>query len=119
MDSLTLKTLCKKNELIINILMYSKMQSFMNIVKTIIINLVNIFMAGLLYFFSFGFCAVWSDWAHNLLIIWLITLLIDFLVMEIILELLIFSFFMARNKGGWLKRIMNFIINIKNLRNYS
>lgn len=91
----------------------------MNILKTVLINFVNIAMAGLLYFFSVGFCAVWSDWSHNLLFIWLITLLIDFLVMEIILELLIFSLYLGRNKANWLKRIMNFFINVRNLRNYS
>ena len=91
----------------------------MNVVKTVLLNIINIGLAGVLYYFSVGFCAVWIDWAHNLLILWLLTLIVDFIIFEIVQEIVIYIFYTMRNKAGCFKALFNFVLGMKNLRNYA
>jgi len=89
-----------------------------NIIKTVLLNCVNIGLAAILYYWSVGFCAVWYKWAHNLLILWLLALIADFVVAEICLELIIYFFYLCRgSKVG--RHLLGFVLSIKNLRNYS
>jgi hypothetical protein len=88
-----------------------------NILKTIFLCILSIGLAGVLYYFAVGFCATWYLWAHNLLILWLLAVLLDFLVAEIFWEFVILAFYVCRNSsfGGLLFR---FVLSLKNLRNY-
>jgi len=89
-----------------------------NLIKTILLNLLNIGLAGILYYWAVGFCAVWFKWAHNLLILWLLTLIADFVVAEICWEFIIYFFYLCRgSKFG--QHLFRFVLSIKNLRNYS
>jgi len=89
-----------------------------NIIKTVIINILNIGFLGALFYISFGFCAVWIVYAPTVLILWILVLIGDFLVMEIFLELLISFFYCFRKLHTCFASIMRFLIAIKNLRNY-
>jgi hypothetical protein len=80
------------------------------------INLFTLAFEALLYYFSVGFCAVWKDWAHNLLIIWGLALITDFLVMEFCLELFILIVYSMRGCGYFLDDFYKFLIAVKNLR---
>jgi hypothetical protein len=87
-------------------------------IKTILLNCLNIGLAGILYYWSVGFCAVWYKWAHNLLILWLLALIADFVVAEICWEFIIYFFYLCR--GSRVGQVLfRFVLSIKNLRNYS
>lgn len=90
----------------------------MNFSKTVVINIVNLSLFALIFYISFGFCAVWINWAHTLLYIWLICLVVDFIIMEIFVELLILVFYTFRNSSILLKGLFRCIIELKNVRNF-
>ena len=89
-----------------------------NIVKTVIINSLNIGLLGGLFYISFGFCAVWTIYAPTVLILWALVLVADFVVMEITLELFILLLYCFRNLHSCFAAIMRFLVALKNLRNY-
>lgn len=89
-----------------------------NLGKTIAIIFLNIFLFGLLFFVAFSFCAVYKQFDFVLLAIWLMTLVADFLIMEICLEFLIFIFYIFRNVHNVLMETTKFLVALKNNRSF-
>ncbi len=88
----------------------------MNLIKTIVINIFNLFIMVLLFYIAVSYCAVWNNWAPALLILWSLILAADFLVMEVALEFIIFLFYFGRRNPIW-NFFFKLLLAIKNLRN--
>ena len=71
---------------------------------------------GALFYVSFGFSAVYANWAYFLWIMWAFTLIADFILFEIGFEILILLFFIWRREKLF-EVIMKFFLSLKNLRN--
>lgn len=74
-------------------------------------------MVGATFFVSFGYCSVWKQHSNTVIVLWILTFIFDFILMEIILEMFIMLFFFCR-KVKFLRMILKFYIAIKSLRNY-
>lgn len=88
-----------------------------NIMKTVVINSLNIGLLGALFYISFGFCAVWKIYGPTILILWAFVLIGDFIVMEVILEIFILFFYCFKNLHQCFSAAMRFLVAVKNLRN--
>jgi hypothetical protein len=91
--------------------------SMSNICKTLFWNFMNIILASACFYVSFGYCAIWKQHASTILVLWTLTFVFDFILMEIILEIIIMCFYICR-KVKVLRMIMKFFVTTKTLRNY-
>jgi hypothetical protein len=91
--------------------------NYLNYTKVFGISLLNLAMIGFVFYLSFMFSAVYKEWAHNLLIIWALCLVFDFIVFEIINEVIILILFSMRNLCTPIKYAMRILLALKNLRN--
>lgn len=80
--------------------------------------MLNISLLGGLFYISFGFCSVWKDHAGAVLVLWILTLIADFLLMELGLEVVILFFYSFRKLHKIFLYIMKFWLALKNLRNH-
>jgi hypothetical protein len=95
------------------------LMSYLNYVKVFTITILNLTMIGFIFSISFMFCSVYKDWAHNLLIVWLLCFIFDFILFEIINECFILVLYAFKNKHKFIKYAMRTLISLKNLRNFT
>ncbi len=98
-------------------LSYSSTLKLWGIISTVFYSLISLSILGYTTYLATGYCAVWTEWKNRLVIVWFLTLLADFLIMEVVFEILILLFFMCRRSGKFPDRMMRFFLAVKNLRN--
>lgn len=96
-------------------LIFSKKLEQVNTIKTIILNIVNIFLMIILFFLVVGFCIVWKRYENCLLIIFSISIILDFILGEVVLELLLMLCYYFK-KYKFLMKTKNLLLNLKSLR---
>jgi hypothetical protein len=92
---------------------------YFNYAKVFAITTLNLVIIGFVFYISFMFCSVYKDWAYNVLIVWLLCLIFDFILFEVINECFILILYALRNKNKVIKYSMRTLVGLKNLRNYT
>jgi large-conductance mechanosensitive channel len=85
-------------------------------VRNIIGLVIHLFIFGIALYFSFCFCAVYSSQAPTWLYALFCTILIDFLIFEIIWEIIIALFYNCRKKSRSLLRIAEFLNRTRSIK---
>ena len=70
----------------------------MNIIKTLFGVLINLGLIIYSIIMGVTFCAVWKQWAGGLVFLWVLAIVVDFILFEVILEL-------ALALMMWLKKV--------------
>ena len=79
-------------------------------------SLINLSIFSGIFYFGFLFNSVWTQWANQLIGICVVSLVSDFIFVEIIIEFLI-SIVLALNLNFLSKYIVGSLLKLKNLRN--
>jgi hypothetical protein len=87
-----------------------------NIVKFIFMNILSLFIFAGTFYLSFCLYAVYAFYGNQLIVAWLLTIVFDFIVMEILLE--IFISILKLCKGScFINSLIDMMVGIKNFRN--
>ena len=111
-----IQTTIKKECKIKIFLYFSNKLRLLNNVKFILMSCVNLTIFSAIFYFGFLFNSVWTNWANQLISICVISIVSDFIFIEIIIELLI-SFMLALKMNFLSKYVISSLLKIKNLRN--
>lgn len=84
--------------------------------KFILLTIFNIILYGGLFYYGFLFNSVWTNWGRRLVNVCLLTIFIDFILMELLLEVLIILMIKI-NLSGFENQVVKFILGLKYLRN--
>lgn len=87
-----------------------------NLIKTIFLTLLSFLIFGGTFYMSFCLYSVYSFYGNQLIVTWLLTLVFDFIVMEILMEVFI-SMLMCCKGNCLIDSLLGMMIGIKNLRN--
>jgi hypothetical protein len=85
-----------------------------NILKTILMNLFNYCLMGVLMVITVTFSSAFPVWQDYLMILWGATIIADFILVEAMFEIVIWLFWVCRANHPYLSE---FLIGLKNLRN--
>lgn len=87
-----------------------------NAVKCVFLTIFSLFAFGGTFYLSFCLYAVYTLYGNELIVAWGLTLVFDFIVMEILMEIWI-SILKCCKGNGFMNGIINVMVGIKNLRN--
>lgn len=87
-----------------------------NALKCIFLTILSLFIFGGTFYLSFCLYATYSFYGTQLLVAWLLTVVFDFIVMEILLELFI-SMLKCCKGNCLIDSTINIMVGIKILRN--
>ena len=87
-----------------------------NIVKFVFLNILSLLILAGTFYLSFCLYAIQSFFGNQLIVAWGLTLIFDFIVVEVLLE--IFISIMKCCKGNcFIDSLIRLFVGIKNLRN--
>lgn len=87
-----------------------------NIVKFIFLNILSLFIFAGTFYLSFCLYAVYAFYGNQLIVAWGLTIVFDFIVMEILLEIFI-SILKCCKGNCFIDSLIDMMVGIKNFRN--
>ena len=77
----------------------------------------NLGLFGISMYYCFLFNIIWAEWVVQLILLWIFTISLDFLLFEFGLEVFITILSWLKNYSAG-EKILKFLLAIKNLRNH-
>lgn len=87
-----------------------------NVTKTVFLTLISFVTFGATFYLSFCLYAVYNFYGNQQIVAWGLTILLDFIVIEILMELFI-SMLKCCSGNCFIDSLVAMMVGIKNLRN--